>query len=143
MAKARLLVAFAAMLLLSGCFEGPRGPTGPQGPAGVAGPGGPQGPAGPQGPQGIAGPKGDPGPQGPTGPQGPRGEAGPPGPKGDPGAPGPANIRLVQSTGDTLACGDNEVLASVLCSNGAAAEISQGRSAKCTAAGVTALCARR
>jgi hypothetical protein len=74
---------------------------------------------------------------GPTGPQGPKGEQGPAGP------PGTANLRLLQESGDTLACSDGEVLASVLCGDGAAATITQGRSAKCATGGVTALCAKR
>lgn len=145
MNKARLLVALAATLLLTGCFEGPRGPTGPAGATGPAGPAGPAGPVGPAGPQGLAGPAGPAGPQGPTGAQGPKGEtgpAGPAGPAGPPGPAGPATIRLVQGSGDTLSCGDGEVIASVVCSNGAAATI-EGRNAKCGAAGVVGLCAKQ
>jgi hypothetical protein len=137
MRKAGLLVSFAAMLLLTGCFEGPQGLTGP---AGAAGPAGPAGPTGPAGPQGVAGPVGPAGPQGASGAQGPKGETGAPGPAGPAGPAGAAAIRLVQGAGDTLFCNDGEVVASVVCSNGAAATV-EGRNAKCTAAGVTGLCA--
>ncbi len=152
MEKARLLVVFASLLLLTGCFEGPQGPTGPAGASGQAGPAGEKGPAGaqgPAGPQGIAGAQGPAGPQGPkgdrgeTGPAGPAGPAGPLGQTGPAGSPGAVNIRLVQQTGDTLACNDGEVLVSALCSEGGAPTVSQGRSAKCTANGVTGLCMRR
>jgi hypothetical protein len=140
MYKARLLVAFGAMLLLSGCFEGPQGPTGPVGPPGAAGPPGPLGAIGPAGPQGAGGPPGPPGPAGPVGQQGPTGAQGP---KGEIGPAGPgATIRLVGGTGDTLGCNDGEVLASVICSNGAAATITQGK-AQCTGATATGLCAKR
>jgi hypothetical protein len=149
MEKARLLVVFASLLLLTGCFEGPQGPTGPtgaQGPAGAAGPAGPAGERGPPGPQGPAGPQGAAGPQGPAGAKGDRGEAGaagPPGPAGPAAPAGAANLRLVQQAGDTLACNDDEVLVSALCNEGGAPTVSQGRSAKCAANGVTGLCMRR
>jgi hypothetical protein len=163
-----LLIALASMLLLSGCSEGPQGPqgqvgpqgpkgeVGPQGPQGVAGqrgaegargevgPIGPPGPAGPQGPVGVAGKQGEVGPQGPQGVQGPKGEPGIQGPKGDqgpPGIPGTANIRLVQDAGASLACREGEVLASVICGDGAAAAVSQMRSAKCAESkGVAGIC---
>ena len=83
-------------LLLAAC-------SGPQGPQGQAGAPGERGPAGPAGSMGPPGPKGDPGPQGQAGPPGPAGSAG---------------LRLV--TGEkTVACGENEVLVSVVCSAGA------------------------
>jgi hypothetical protein len=51
------------------------------------------------------------------------------------------NIRLVQNSGDALACNPDEVLASVICSDGAAAVVSQKRSAKCAASGgVVGIC---
>ena len=121
-----LLIALASMLLLSGCSEGPQGPQGPMGPPG---PQGPRGEVGPQGPQGVQGPRGEPGLQGPKGDQGP------------PGIPGTANIRLVQDNGSSLACREDEVLASVICGDGAAAAVSQKRSAKCAAPnGVVGIC---
>ena len=53
-------------------------------------------------------------------------------------------MRLVQETGDALSCNEGEVLASVLCGNGAAATVSQKRSAKCGAAGgVVGLCIKQ
>ena len=83
-------------LLLTAC-------SGPQGPQGQAGAPGERGPAGSAGSMGPPGPKGDPGPQGQAGPPGPAGSAG---------------LRLV--TGEkTVACGENEVLVSVVCSVGA------------------------
>jgi Collagen triple helix repeat (20 copies) len=141
MRKARL-VALASLLLLTGCFEGPQGTpgaTGPQGPQGVAGQrgeNGPRGEAGPIGPQGAAGPVG---PRGEQGPKGDRGEQGPPSQAGT----GQPNIRFVQNDGDSLACREDEVLASVVCSDGGAAAVSQKRNAKCTVAnGVVGICLR-
>jgi hypothetical protein len=100
--RAALLTVALLSLLLAGC-------EGRQGAQGQAGAEGQQGPAGPAG---LAGPKGDLGPAGPRGDPGPQGEAGPPGPAGI------AGLRVV--TGDkTVACGDNEVLVSVVCSSGA------------------------
>src|SRR5438094_1190390 len=99
-----LIVAFTATLLLSGCYEGARGPAGPAGAQGPVGPAGPAGARGPTGPEGSAGPAGPKGEKGDKGDKGDRGEAGPPGPaggvgdagprgvtgpKGEPGAPGP------------------------------------------------------
>src|SRR5262245_14036447 len=101
---------FIMMLALAGCGQSTPGP---QGPAGAQGPAGPQGPVGPAGAQGPVGPGGTQGPQGPAGAPGP---AGPPGPKGDPG-PTPA-LRLVTGT-DTVQCGDDETLVSLVCANGA------------------------
>ena len=103
------------------------------GPSVHKGPAGTQGPPGTQGLPGIPGPKGNPGEQGPPGVPGPQ------------GIPGPAqnNVRLVQETGDSLSCNQGEVLASVLCGDGAAAAISQKRSAKCAAPnGVVGLCVK-
>ena len=152
MAQPRLLIALAATLLLAGCEgrQGPPGPAGAQGPVGPPGPAGPAGPQGTAGQQGPAGPQGGAGPQGPAGAQGPKGEpgtagaAGPPGPVGPAGAAGPVNLRLVQGSGDTLACNDGEVLVSALCNEGGVPAISQGRSAKCNAtSGVVGLCMRQ
>jgi hypothetical protein len=82
--------------------------------ASCSGPQGPQGQAGPQGQQGASGP---PGPTGPAGPAGPKGDAGPAGPPGQAGASGPA-FRVVTGEQKTVACGDDEVLVSVVCSAG-------------------------
>ena len=161
-----VIVALAASLLLSGCFEGSQGPAGPSGPQGVAGsqgptgaqgPGGPTGPAGPQGeggqqgpagPQGVRGEAGAAGPVGPAGPPGPIGAKGEPGPAGPPGAkgePGPAGaasgLRYVEASGDLVACNDGEVLVSAICKEGAATL--QGTGAKCGVAGGVGLCMRR
>jgi hypothetical protein len=130
-----LLIALASMLLLTGYFEGP------QGPSGQAGPTGPQGPQGTPGQRGADGTRGELGPIGPQGPQGLPGVPGPKGDRGEQGPPGTASIRLVQESGDALACRADEVLASVLCSDGAAAAISERRNAKCPAAsGVVGIC---
>jgi hypothetical protein len=52
-------------------------------------------------------------------------------------------MRLVQETGDSLSCNQGEVLASVLCGDGAAAAVSEKRSAKCAAPnGVVGLCVK-
>ena len=71
---------------------------------------GPQGPAGAQGPQGAAGV------QGPQGPAGPSGPAGPQGPKGDAGSA--SSLRVVTGT-DTVSCGNDEALVSLVCASGA------------------------
>jgi hypothetical protein len=127
--KVGLFVALASLLLLTGCFEGPQGPPGEIGPRGA------QGPQGTPGQRGADGTRGELGPVGPQGPQGPKGD------RGEPGPAGTANIRLVQETGDTLSCSADEVLASVVCSDGGTATVSQKRSAKCTAAGgVVGIC---
>ncbi len=113
---------------------GPAGPKGDQGPQGATGPAGPKGDTGPQGATGPAGPKGDPGPQGAMGPagpkgdQGPQGAVGPAGPKGDQGPQGamgpagpagPAASALRVVTGQkSVACNQNEVLVSIVCSSG-------------------------
>jgi len=126
-----LFVALASLLLLTGCFEGPQGPQGPTGSTG------PQGPQGTVGQRGADGARGELGPVGPQGPQGPKGD------RGEPGAPGStaSNVRLVQDNGDALACNPDEVLASVICGDGAAATVSQKRSAKCAAPnGVVGIC---
>ena len=93
--KAMCLVVAMLSLALASC-------SGPQGPQGQAGPQGQQGAAGPTGPAGPAGPKGDPGPEGVRGPA---------------GASGPA-LRVVTGEQRTVACGDDEVLVSVVCSAG-------------------------
>lgn len=132
MRKSGLFLALASLLLLTGCFEGP------QGPSGQIGPTGPQGPQGMTGQRGTDGARGE---LGPVGPQGPQGLQGPKGDRGEPSSATLANIRLVQDSGDTLTCNAEEVLASVICSDGAPATISQRRSAKCSAAnGVVGIC---
>ena len=82
---------------------------------------GPQGPAGPQGPQGQAG---SPGP------------AGPPGPKGDPGTA--SALRVVIGT-DTVRCGDDETLVSLVCVSGA----TDGTKCAIQGTAVTGLCVRK
>ena len=100
MRAATVITVCILSFALAGCFEGPQGQAGPPGEKGTAGTAGPMGP------------KGDPGPPGPIGPAGPKGEA------GSPGAAGTAAFRIV--TGDkTVACNENEVLVSVVCSAGA------------------------
>jgi hypothetical protein len=123
-----LFVALASLLLLTGCFEGPQGSPGQVGPAG------PQGPQGTVGQRGADGTRGELGPVGPQGPQGPKGD------RGEPGPAGTANIRLVQDNGDALTCNADEILASVICSDGAAATVSQKRSAKCGTPIVVGIC---
>jgi Collagen triple helix repeat (20 copies) len=153
--KARLIVALASLLLLTGCFEGPQGPTGSTGPQGPAGPQGTAGqrgqdgargelgPVGPQGAAGTQGVKGEQGAKGDRGEQGPKGDRGEQGLPGQQGTAAQANIRLVQENGDTLTCREEEVLASVICGDGAAAAVSQKRSAKCAVAnGVVGICMR-
>jgi Collagen triple helix repeat (20 copies) len=153
-ARTKLLIACAAALLLAGCFEGKQGPTGPagaQGPVGAQGPGGAQGPAGTVGPPGTVGPAGPTGPagiQGPIGAQGPKGEPGPagaPGPAGPGGPAGPAatiNVRMVQGSGDAIACGEGEALVSVVCNGSSTPRVSEGRTARCDEGGI-GLCMRR
>ena len=99
----QLLNCFAILTVLAvgGCGQPTPGPQGPAGPAGAQGPQGPAGPVGAQGPQGSAGPLGP---------------AGPPGPKGDP-APAPP-LRLVTGT-DTVRCGDDETMVSLVCASAA------------------------
>jgi hypothetical protein len=107
------VVALAAGLSLSGCFEGPQGQQGPPGPAG------PPGPPGPQGAQGIPGLAGPPGPSGASGGVGP---AGPTGPVGPPGPPGTAGLHVITAPAcDTrceLTCSPGEKLVSVTCPGG-------------------------
>lgn len=114
------LIAIAA-LTLAGCGRDP-GPKGDPGP---------QGPAGPQGAQGI---QGIPGPQGPSGPQGPQGSKGD---KGDRGDSAPVTLRIVQSDG-VVACEGNEVLVSVLCPAGGAAD-----GMRCGTAPAVGLCMKK
>ena len=104
------VVALAAGLSLSGCFEGPQGQQGPPGPAG------PPGPPGPQGAQGIPGLAGPPGPAGASGGIGPAGPAGPVGPAGPAGTAG-LHV-LTEPACDTkceLTCSQGEKLVSVTC----------------------------
>ena len=97
MRAATVIIACILSFTLAGCFEGPQGQAGPPGEKGTTGPAGPMGP------------KGDPGPMGPAGP---KGEAGPS------GAAGATGFRII--TGDKMvACSENEVLVSVVCSAGA------------------------
>ena len=138
MGRSGLFIALASLLLLTGCFEGPQGVPGQVGPAG---PQGPQGTTGQRGADGTRGELGPIGPPGPIGPQGPAGTQGPKGDRGEQAPPGTVNIRLVQENGDALSCGPDEILASVLCADGAAAAVSQKRSAKCSAPnGVVGIC---
>jgi collagen triple helix repeat protein len=122
------VIPFVSLLLLTGCFEGPQGPPGQVGPPG---PIGPQGMPGQRGPEGA---RGELGPIGPQGPQGPKGD------RGEPGSPGTSKIRLVQESGDSLTCDEDEVLASVICSDGSSAAVSQNRSGKCGAPKVVGIC---
>ena len=107
------IVALAAGLSLTGCFEGPQGKQGPPGPAGAAGP------AGPQGSQGLPGPAGPPGPSGASGGVGP---AGPEGPVGPPGPAGTAGLHALTEPACgakcELTCSPGEKLVSVTCPGG-------------------------
>jgi hypothetical protein len=107
------VVALAAGLSLTGCFEGPQGQQGPPGPAG------PPGPPGPQGKQGL------PGPAGPPGPAGASGGVGPAGPAGSVGATGHAGTAALHAltapaceTRCELICSEGEQLVSVTCPGG-------------------------
>jgi hypothetical protein len=113
--------AILTMLAVAGCGQPVPGPQGPAGPAGAQGPQGPAGPAGAQGPQGPAGSPG------PAGPQGPKADAG--------AAP---SLRVVTGT-DTVRCGDDEALVSLVCASGAI------DGTKCATPGtaVTGLCTRK
>lgn len=101
--------AILTMLAVAGCGKPEPGPQGPAGPAGA------------QGPQGLAGPSG------PAGPQGPKGDAGP-----------ASSLRVVTST-DTVSCGNDEALVSLVCASGAI------DGTKCATPGtaVTGLCMRK
>lgn len=103
-------LAVTLLSVLLACCSGPQGP---QGQAGAPGEKGQAGSPGEKGPPGSAGPAGPSGPQGPQGPVGPQGIAGPP------GTPALTGLRVV--IGDkTVACSDDEVLVSMVCSSGAA-----------------------
>ena len=115
MARTKLLIACAAALLLAGCFEGKQGPTGT---------------AGIQGPIGAQGPKGEPGAVGAPGPAGPAGPA------------ATINVRMVQGSGDAIACGEGEALVSVVCNGSSTPRVSEGRTARCDEGGI-GLCMRR
>jgi hypothetical protein len=93
--RAMLLTVALLSVVLAGCEQKPE-PPGPQGQAGAPGAQGPVGPAGPQG---------DPGPRGPVGPQGAQGPTG-------------RGLRVVVGE-KTVSCGEDETLASVICSAGA------------------------
>ena len=121
-----LIVALTTTLLLSGCYEGARGPAGPAGPQGAIGPAGPAGAKGPAGPAGL---------QGPAGPAGPKGEKGD---KGDAGAPAAVAFRVMQGSGDGVSCNADEELVSLVCKEGSP------NGAKCPAGnGATGLCVRK
>ena len=149
------LVSIALLgVMLVGC-SGPQGPQGQAGPkgqeggAGVAGPAGakgdtgPQGsmgPAGPQGPKGDLGQQGPQGAMGPAGPQGPKGNSGPQGAIGPAGPAGPAamaGLRVVTGA-KSVACNQDEVLVSIVCSAGTA----DGTSCP-SASTATGLCMRK
>ena len=122
------IVALGIALALAGCGRdpGPKGETGPQGPAG---------PQGAQGIQGVAGAQGQAGAQGPQGPQGAPGAKGDKGDKGEKGD-APA-VRSVQVDG-AASCESNEVLVSVFCPGGGAAD-----GAKCATPPTVGLCLRK
>ena len=121
------ILAIGLALALGACGKDP-------GPKGDAGPQGPAGPQGAQGVQGIAGAQGQPGAQGPQGPQGAPGPKGDTGPKGDAGA---VSVRAVQADG-SVSCESTEVLVSVFCPGGGAAD-----GAKCGTAPTVGLCLRK
>ena len=127
------LAILLMMLAVGGCGQPAPGPQGPAGPAGAQGPQGPAGPAGAQGPQGPAGQAGAQGPQGASGPPGP---TGPTGAKGDIASAPP--LRLVTGT-DTVRCGDDEALVSLVCASGPT------DGTKCATAGTaaTGVCMRK
>jgi hypothetical protein len=110
--SAFFVIIIISMLALAGCGQPTPGPQGPAGPQGSAGPQGPQGPAGAPGP------------------------AGPPGPKGDPGTA--SALRVVIGT-DTVRCGDDETLVSLVCASGA----TDGNKCATPGSAVTALCIRK
>jgi hypothetical protein len=120
-----LVVGIALSLAGCGRDPGPKGDTGPQGPAG------------PQGAQGVQGVPGAQGQAGAQGPQGPQGAPGKPGEKGDKGEAASANIRAVQADGP-VNCESNEILASVYCPSGGAADGS-----KCGTPPTIGLCLRK
>ena len=130
--RATLSIIAVVSLLLAAC--GPRGPEGSRGDAGPPGERGAPGSAGPVGVKGDPGPTGEHGPRGDPGPKGDRGQPGVVGPRGLPGTSG---LRVV--TGDKkVACDDDEVLVSIVCSSGAA------DGPRCPAAGTTTgLCMRK
>jgi Collagen triple helix repeat (20 copies) len=121
------IILLGASLSLAGCGREP-GPKGDPGP---------QGPAGPQGSQGIQGVPGGQGPAGAQGPQGPQGAPGEKGEKGDKGDPASANVRAVQVDG-AVACDANEMLVSVFCPSGGAAD-----GAKCNTSPTVGLCLKK
>ena len=147
----------AAAFLLAGCFEGPQGPAGaagPQGPKGDAGVAGPAGPMGPPGAKGDTGPAGPMGAMGPAGPKGDKGDKGDAGAKGDAGPAGPAGnkFRVVTlgaaacgTSGCTVTCNANEVIASALCAADTPTPPQiQATSAKCgPSKGMNAICAAK
>lgn len=125
-----LVLGLALSLAACGRDPGPKGDPGPQGPAG---------PQGAQGLQGIPGVQGQAGAQGPQGPQGAPGEKGDKGEKGDRGERGDVAslLRVIQGDGPA-ACEATEVLVSVVCPGGGAAD-----GAKCATAPTVGLCMRK
>ncbi len=120
-------VVVGVALSLAACGKDP-GPPGPKGDVGAQGPAGPQGA---QGVQGVAGAQGQPGPQGPQGPQGAPGEKGAKGDRGD------TSLRVVQGD-SSVSCDASEVLVSVFCPSGGAAD-----GAKCATAPTVGLCLKK
>jgi hypothetical protein len=127
-AFAVILVGISLSLAACGKDPGPKGDPGPQGPAG---------PQGAQGLQGVPGTQGPAGAQGPQGPQGSAGDKGEKGDKGDKGDPGATNIRTVQADG-VVSCEANEVLVSVFCPSGGAAD-----GARCGSNPTVGLCLKK
>jgi len=127
-AFAVILVGISLSLAACGKDTGPKGDPGPQGPAG---------PQGAQGVQGVPGTQGPAGAQGPQGPQGSAGDKGEKGDKGDKGDPGATNIRAVQADG-VVSCEANEVLVSVFCPSGGAAD-----GARCGSNPTVGLCLKK
>ena len=129
-AMSLLLVGLTLTLAACGRDPGPKGDPGAQGPAG---------PQGAQGIQGVAGVQGQTGAQGPQGAQGAPGDKGDKGEKGERGERGDVAglLRLVQGDGPAT-CEANEVLVSVVCPAGGAAD-----GMKCAAAPTVGLCMRK
>ena len=131
--RAALMSIALLGVMLVGCSgpqgeQGQAGPKGQEGNAGVAGPAGAKGDTGPQGAMGPAGPqgsKGDSGPQGAIGPAGPAGPA------------AMAGLRVVSGE-RSVACNQDEVLVSIVCSAGTA----DGTSCP-SASTATGLCMRK
>lgn len=130
-------VALVSIALLGVMLVGCSGPQGPQGQAGQKGQEGGAGVAGPAGAKGDTGPQGS---MGPAGPQGPKGDSGPQGVIGPAGPAGPAamaGLRVVTGA-KSVACNQDEVLVSIVCSAGTA----DGTSCP-SASTATGLCMRK